>query len=312
MRTDDTRTGATAMASRHGFRRLALVLLPLLLGAAADAPTDVVAQRGDVKLTAADIREMVDRTEPPLRTQLQTNPTALAEFVRDRLLRRTLLNEAHASKFDETPDVVSRANDARETVVMTMYLTSKVPPDPNFPSPTEIAAAYEANKTRIMLPKQYHVAQIAILVPIGAAKEVDEEARRKAQALRTQALKAKADFGELAKKESQDKGSAEHGGDMGWLREDQLTPSVRDALVNLPENGITDPVRSPDSWHVVKLLGVKPAGPAPLEQVQDQLVQALRQNRTQQMARSYVEDLLRKEPIQLNEIDLARRVTAVR
>jgi len=187
-----------------------------------------------------------------------------------------------------------------------------VPADPNFPSSAEIAAAYEANKTRFMVPKQYHVAQIAILVPIGAAKEVDEEARRKAQALRAQVLKPKADFGEVAKKESQDKGSADHGGDMGWLREDQLTPSVRDAVANLPENGITDPVRSPDSWHVVKLLGVKPAGPAPLDQVQDQIVQALRQNRTQQMARTYVEDLLRKEPIQLNEIDLARRVNAVR
>jgi peptidylprolyl isomerase len=312
MRIDDTRTGAAAKAPRHGVRRLALVLLPLLLGAAADAPTDVVAQRGDVKLTAADIRDLVDHTDPPLRTQLQTNPEALAEFVRDRLLRRTLLNEAHASKFDETPDVVAKANDARDTVVMQLYLISKVPADPNFPSSAEIAAAYEANKTRFMVPKQYHVAQIAILVPIGAAKEVDEEARRKAQALRAQVLKPKADFGEVAKKESQDKGSADHGGDMGWLREDQLTPSVRDAVANLPENGITDPVRSPDSWHVVKLLGVKPAGPAPLDQVQDQIVQALRQNRTQQMARTYVEDLLRKEPIQLNEIDLARRVNAVR
>ena len=306
-----SRGGGTLTRPRNGEVTLALLLMPLLLGAAGDAPTDVVAQRGDVKLTAADIRDMVDHTDPPLRTQLQSNPTALAEFVRDRLLRRTLLNEAHATKWDENPDVVARANEARDTVIMQTYLISKIPTDPNYPSQADIAAAYEANKARFATPKQYHVAQIAILVPAGASKEADDEAHRKAQALRAQALKPKADFADLAKKASQDKASAERGGDMDWLREDQLVPSVRDAVANLPDNGITEPVRSPLAWHVVKLLGVRPPGVLPLVAVRDSLVQALRQNRSQTLVRSYLEDLLKKEPIQLNEIDLAHRVAEV-
>lgn len=271
------RGGGTAMRLGSGVLGLALLLLPLLLGAAGDAPTDVVAQRGDVKLTAADIRDMVDHTDPPLRTQLQSNPAALAEFVRDRLLRRSLLIEAHATKWDENPDVVARANDARETVIMQTYLISKIPADPNYPTQADIAAAYELNKPRFATPKQYHVAQIAILVPAGASKDVDEEAHRKALALRALAIKPKADFADLAKKELQDKASAERGGDMDWLREDQLVPSVRDAVATLPENGVTEPVRSPLAWHVVKLLGVRPPGVLPLDQVRNSLVQALRQ-----------------------------------
>jgi peptidylprolyl isomerase len=185
-----------------------------------------------------------------------------------------------------------------------------VPADPNFPTEAEIAAAYQANKARFAVPKQYHVAQIAILVPPGSPKDVDEAARHKAHALRQEALKPKADFAALAKKESQDHNSAEHGGDMGWVREDALVQPVREAVASLPENAITEPVRSNEAWHLVKLLGTKPAGVLPLDQVRENLIQALRQNRTQQLARAYVEDMVRKEPIQLNEIDLEHQISA--
>jgi peptidylprolyl isomerase len=291
---------------------LALLLLPLLLGAAGDAPPDIVAQQGDAKFTAADIRDMIDRQDPALRTQLQSSPTALAEFVRDRLLRQNLLTEAHTAKWDEKPDVVARVNDARDTVIVQTYVASRIPTDPTYPSDAEIAAAYDANKARFAMPKQYHVSQIAILVPQGASKEVDEEARRKVADLRQQALKPMADFGALASRNSQDQASATHGGDMGWVREDALVPVVRDAISKLPDGSISQPLRSSEAWHVVKLFATKPAGVLPLDQVRDTLVQAMRQRRMQDATRTFLEDEVRKQPIQLNEIDLARRVAAAR
>jgi peptidylprolyl isomerase len=314
MRNHDARNGGPLGRWRSAVMTIlrslpALALLPLLLGAATDAPTDVVAQRGDVKLTVTDLRDMLDHADPAVRAQVQNNPAALTEFVRDRLLRKTVLNEATAAHWEQNPDVIARINEAREAVIVQTYVASQIPADPNYPTDAEISAAYEANKARFMMPKQYHVAQIAILVPPGSSKEVDDAAKRKAQALRQDALKPKADFAELARKNSQDKASAERGGDMGFVREDALVAPVRDAVAGLPDNGITEPVRSAEAWHVVKLLGSRPAGPVPLDQVRETIVQALRQGRTQQLARAYVEDLVRKEPIQLNEIDLAR-VTA--
>jgi peptidylprolyl isomerase len=154
------------------------------------------------------------------------------------------------------------------------------------------------------------VAQIVILVPAGAAKDVDEAAHRRAQDLRQQALDPEADFAELANKNSQDRATAGQGGDLGWVRQDQLVAALRDVVTKLPENAISEPVRSAEVWHVIKLLGTRPPSVLPLEQVRDALVQGLRQNRAQQFARAYVEELLRKEPIQLNELDLARRVAA--
>jgi peptidylprolyl isomerase len=317
MRNQDARTGGhgnqwmkAALAMRRGLPPVALLLLPLLLGAAGNAPTDVAARRGDVKLTVADVRDMIAHADPAIRAQVQSNPAALADFVRDRVLRQTLLEEARAVHWEQNPDVIAKIKEARDTVIAQTYVVSKVPADPNFPTEAEIASAYEANKARFTIPQQYHLAQIAIVVPAGASKDVDDAARRKAQTLRQEALKPKADFAELARKESQDRTSADRGGDMGWVREDALVPTVRDAVAGLAENGISEPARSSESWHVVKLLGTRPGGVLPLDQVRGSLIQALQQARTQQMARAYVQDLLRKEPIQLNEHDLAQTVSA--
>ena len=289
--------------------RLALLLTTAICLGAADAPpTDVVARRGDVQITLTELRDVLSRTDPAVRDQLLANPQALADFVRDRLLRQSLLNEAKAANWDQTPDVAARVAEARDTALAQLWLGSRAQPDAAYPNPTELAAAYEANKARFEIPTQFHLAQIAILVPANAPKDADEEARRKARELRAQVTKPKTEFAEIARKSSQDVNSAGRGGDLGWLREDQILPAVRDALRGLTEGGISEPVRSKDGWHVVKLMGTRPPSVMPLEQVKDNLTTALRQGRTQQALKTYLEDMLRKEPVQINEIGLAARL----
>jgi len=290
----------------YRFGRLAWLPLALLL-AAADSPSDIVAQRGDVKLTAADVSAFLDLIDPATKAQIQTNPAALAEFVRDRLLRRSLLAEAKTVDWDQKPQVVARATDAWEAVVVQSYVASKTQPNMTPPTEAEITAAYEGNKARFAVPKQYQVAQIALLVPAGATKEQDEQVKKKALELRQQAVRPRADFADLARKNSQDKASVDRGGDLGWVREDQLIPPIRTALATMQDNAVSEPIRGQDSWHIVKLMGTRPPGVLPLEQVRAALDQAVRQARAQQVARAYIDEQLRREPIQLNEIELAKR-----
>ena len=97
-----------------------LLAAAVLIAAAADPPAapqaGVIAQRGPVSLTAADVRDAVSRADPALRAQLMSNPAALANFVRDRLLQAGLAADARAKGFDQRPDVVQRMNDARDAV----------------------------------------------------------------------------------------------------------------------------------------------------------------------------------------------------
>ena len=58
----------------------------------------------------------------------------------------------------------------------------------------------------------------------------------------------------------------------------------------------------------MQLTGTRPATVAPLADVRAAIVQALRQQPAQQTVRSYAESMLKREPIQLNEIELQRSV----
>ncbi len=288
----------------------------LLLGAAGEPPGAapgagaVVAQRGDMKLTAGDIRDLVAKADPTVRDTLQSNPAALAEFVRDRLLKQSLLAEARATGFEQNPDVQARIADARDAAIVAAYVTSLTRGDPAYPSQDQVTAAYEGNRQRFMLPRQYHLEQIAARVAPGATPETDDTAAAKIRDIRAQVTKPKADFADVARKRSDEPLSAERGGDLGWLREDQLVPAVREAVASLKDGAISEPVHTPDGWHLLKLIGTRPAGIAPLADVRDNIIQAMRQSRAQAAARSYVDAMLRKEPIQLNEIELSRSTHA--
>jgi peptidylprolyl isomerase len=291
-------------------------LVTVAMSAAAQTPdSEVVAQRGNNKLTVADLRDLLAHMDPPLRAQLQANPAALANFARERLLRMALLDEAKAKGFDQQPDVIARANDARDGVIVSTYVNTLVPTDPAFPSPAELAAAYEANKAKFALPKQYHLAQIVF--PIVASQSAPgaspgDDAKRRALDAHAQAIKPKAEFAELARKLSQDRNTAAQGGDIGWVREDQLDPALRSLVAGLTEGGVSEAVATPTAWVVLKLIATRPPGVAPLADIKDQMVAAMRQTRALQASQGYVNDMLRKEPIQLNEIDLARKVVGSR
>jgi peptidylprolyl isomerase len=294
--------------------RAALFLLlaavgPLPGGALAETPAatadQVVATQGDVRLTLGELQAALDRLDPAQRAQLLANPPMLANFARDQVLNRSILAEARAKGWDQRPEVKARAQQAYDATVVQSYVQSVAPLDPAYPSQAEVQAAFDANRSRMMLPRQFHLAQIVVLVPPGASPETVEAARRKAADLRAQAMKPKADFAELARKNSDEHVTAARGGDVGFVREDQLLPGIREAVINLQPGGTTAPLRAPDGWHVVRVLEIRPAGPATLEEVRPQLVAALRQGRAQAVLRSYLEQLTAKEPIQLNEAVLA-------
>lgn len=78
-----------------------------------------------------------------------------------------------------------------------------------------------------------------------------DEARALAVEIRRRALEPGADFAALARETSED-GSAERGGDMGWLGRGRLTPSYEAAAFALPVGGVSEPVESPFGFHVIQ------------------------------------------------------------
>ncbi len=105
---------------------------------------------------------------------------------------------------------------------------------------------------------EYHVAQILIALPESASPQQIEAAKRKADGVLAQ-LRKGADFRELAVSVSADRQALE-GGDLGWRQADQIPTLFADVIPRLKPGQISDLIRSPSGFHIVKLLEVRGGG----------------------------------------------------
>lgn len=105
---------------------------------------------------------------------------------------------------------------------------------------------------------QILAAHIMVKSPKNATPEDEAKAKAKVDELYQQ-LKAGKDFAELAKEHSEDKGSAKKGGELPWFGTGRMVPEFEIAAFKLKNKGdISEPVKSPYGWHIIKKLDQKP------------------------------------------------------
>ena len=97
------------------------------------------------------------------------------------------------------------------------------------------------------------VAHIMLLLPQKSAKELQRRAEQRIDSIYN-ALKRGADFAVLARKLSDDKGSAQQGGELPWLQKGQTLKEFEDAAFALKQGEISKPVLSPAGYHIIKMI----------------------------------------------------------
>ncbi|TLV14032.1 peptidylprolyl isomerase SurA [Klebsiella indica] len=85
----------------------------------------------------------------------------------------------------------------------------------------------------------------------------NDQAREKLEQIAADIKSGKTTFAQAAKAFSEDPGSANQGGDLGWATPDVFDPAFRDALMHLNKGQISAPVRSSFGWHLIQLLDTR-------------------------------------------------------
>ena len=183
-----------------------------------------------------------------------------------------------------------------------MVSQARVPAD--YPSESDIKAAYEASKQALASPTQYRLAQIFISAPDGANAAKLTAALRKANDI--EAKIAKSDFSQLAQEQSEHAESAGRGGDRGYLPENRMAPEIVTAVRGMKAGEIVGPVKTAQGLHFFKLLDKKPGVVPTLAEARDTLSAALRTRRAQELERTYLTNLDAKLGITVNQIELAK------
>jgi len=115
----------------------------------------------------------------------------------------------------------------------------------------EVSQYLEANRAKLETGLAYHARHILILPDPGAEDAAWENARIRAELLRTQLLQS-ADFAEVARQHSRD-ASARDGGDLGTLKRGELAQDIESQILGLAPGQISSPYRSALGYHIFRL-----------------------------------------------------------
>jgi peptidyl-prolyl cis-trans isomerase SurA len=120
----------------------------------------------------------------------------------------------------------------------------------------EVMAFYTANKGQIsQIPEEVSVSQILKYPAVSAENRAQSLAT--IERIRTE-IKGGADFAAMARQYSQDPGSAQAGGDLGFVSKGQLIPSFETAAYALNEGNISEIVETRYGYHLIQLLSKEP------------------------------------------------------
>lgn len=121
-----------------------------------------------------------------------------------------------------------------------------------------LRARYEQEKARFIEPEQRRASHILVKVEAGADARAQKAAEEKAAKLAAEAKQPGADFAALARASSDDTGSKDNGGDLGWISHDgSMVKPFEDALFAMKVGDVSAPVKTDFGWHVIQLHEIK-------------------------------------------------------
>lgn len=251
------------------------LLLALIAAVAAPAYAQNVATVNGKAIPAAKVDQMVKQV---VSQGQQPDSPQLREMVKKELIgREVMIQEADKQGFGTKAEVKAAIENARQSIIINAMLADYVKKNPV--KDTEIKAEYDKYKAA-MGEKEYHSRHILVATE-QEAKDIIAK------------LKAGGKFEELAKV-SKD-GSANNGGDLGWMAPGKLVKPFADAMIALKNGEITQtPVKTEFGFHVIKLEESRATKLPTLEEVKGQVAEALQQRKIA----AFRDELTKKAKIQ--------------
>ena len=142
---------------------------------------------------------------------------------------------------------------------------------------------YDEHTNDFGTPEERRAAHILVSVSATASQAEQDAAKAKAEQLLQQARQTPSGFAELARKNSQDTGSAVSGGDLGFFGRGMMVKPFEDATFALKAGEISGLVKSDFGYHIIKLLEVKPSRVLPFDEAREGIVNKLREQKAADM-----------------------------
>lgn len=216
---------------------------------------------------------VISRTVSDRLIGLQLERREVMEFrlALDSYLDKVKLAEGAAQKFyDENGQQFDTPEQARaEYVVLSMETIGAQ----LAVSEAEVKAWYDGHKERFQQAEERRASHILIA---ASSKPEKEKAQARAEELLKEIQKTPAAFADLAKKNSQDPGSAAKGGDLGFFGRGMMVKPFEEAAYKLKEGEVSAVIESDFGFHIIKVTGIHAAKEKPLAEVKTEIEDELK------------------------------------
>jgi peptidyl-prolyl cis-trans isomerase D len=145
--------------------------------------------------------------------------------------------------------------------------------------PIEIEEYYQSHRDEFTEGEKASARHVLIRVDPNANQSDKAEAKLTADSVAEMARQG-ADFAELASKHSDDPGTKDQGGDLGWFGRGQMVSAFEEAAFGAKPGDIVGPIESEYGYHIIKVEGFRPESQKPLDQVRDQVRFAIVEGRS--------------------------------
>ena len=147
----------------------------------------------------------------------------------------------------------------------------------------DLRAYYDQNAARLSGNEERRARHILLTVPAGAPAADKEKIRQRGEELLAQARKNPAAFGELAKANSQDPGSAANGGDLDFFSRGAMVKPFEDAVFALQKGAVSDLVESEFGFHIIQLTDIKAPPVRSFESMRPEIEADLKKQQAQKL-----------------------------
>lgn len=182
----------------------------------------------------------------------------------------------------------------------------------------ELRDYYEQNASRFATAEERQASHILVTADASAPAADRAKARERAEALLAEVRRNPASFAEVARRDSQDPGSAAQGGDLGFNARGLMVKPFDDALFGMKAGEISNVVETEYGFHIIRLTAVRGGDRKPFEAVRAELEQEVRRSLAQRQYAEAAEKFTNKvyeqpdslQPV-IDELKLEKRTATV-
>ena len=223
---------------------------------------------GSVLVTATPVNQALDAL-------LQRREIRTQRFGTQDYLAKIKPSDAEIEAYYKSHETDFRAPEQAsiEYVVLDMAVIKKGIPVPD----EDLRKYYSENASRYTAAEERRARHILINAAKDAAPDLKQKAKARAEALLAEARKNSAGFAELAKKNSEDPGSASQGGDLDFFGRGAMVKPFEDAAFAMKPGEISNLVETDFGYHLIKLESVRGGERKPFEAVRATIEEEVRQ-----------------------------------